>query len=486
MESFEVPITQSPEMVKRLGEETYSTPENAMDELVQNAYDSGASKIKITINESKIIFEDDGQGFNKERIIAFCTQGTNYKVKHNQIKGKAVAGNKGIGRYAIFKLSNLCEVRTKIDTGCIYSWTLNNTRFYAGNKCQFYKNSVLWGKENLTGTEFLMSSLTEAGRELKDRIERLKQLIIRNWDVESLKIYINGEKLKPEHIKYEKDYELDVDLNINENIVVGKIGLAEKEGQVNGVLIKVNGRGVGRPKLFGVDKNAKYGLLISRLRGVLHIDSFADIINISRDDFIKTKKYCQVKEKLRDKIILLLEKKLKHQEKLKNSKMNKLFKKILDDVNKLLAKIFKEKKGTFESLAGDYKEEKGEEAFKLEDGNTRPSGGEGHIKPQNEGKDIVGVTEIKKYPNKLRIGKYNYNIRMGSEGPGNKLIVVRADKREVVVNTDHPAFKSFQTEKTMRFLFLEIIYSATLEDVEFPNEKIREIIDETMRNMFIK
>lgn len=487
MESFEVPITQSPEMVKRLGDETYHTPEEALDELMQNAWDAGATFARITVNTTKIIFEDDGQGFNKERIIAFCTQGTDYKKKHPRIGFRNKAGNKGIGRYAVFKLSNICEVRTKIKEGTIYNWIMDNTKFFVGNKCEFFKNNILWAKNNNTGSEFLMTDLTESGEILLERIEKLKQLIIRNWDVSKIKVIVNGETLEHEDIEYEKKYRIDLDIKINGIPVKGTIGLATREGSVNGVLIKVRDRGVGRPKLFGIERTAKYGLLISRLRGVIHINSFADIVNVSRNDFIKTKKYEEVMSKIKSIIISdILEKKMQQQDKVKNSKLDKLFKSVIKDINEFLKQKFKEKKGVYADLGGDHEEDGEEEAYKLEDGDTRDGGHGGHSDKEEKGKDIIGVTTIRKsMTGHLKIGKYNWILRRGSEGSGNRLVVVNNIKREIIVNDDHPSFKVYYNEKNLKFLIIEVIHSATLDDEEFPNGKIRELIDDTMRQ-FLK
>jgi len=479
---FKIKITQSPEMIKRLGEETYTTPEDAIDELVQNGMDAGAKNIRIGIGQNKIVFEDDGMGFSKERFNAFCTQGTSYKKKHPKVKGKTVAGNKGIGRYAIFKLTNLCEARSKIKSEVAYYWKIDNNSFFAGNNCKFIE--TIWNKPYNNGTEFLMTNLTDSGKELSRRTEKLKQLIIRNWDVEKTNIFVNNEKLLPELINYEEDFVIYIDEKINNIYVKGKIGLTTREGNINGVLIKVNNRGVGKPKLFGIENMGRYGLLTPRLRGVLYIDSFADIINVSRNDFLETPKYSEVTGVIKDKIIVLLEKKKKKKKKEQIGKVSDYLKKIFKELNKVLNDIFKKREGVFKSLTGKYNEdEKGNESYDLDEGEERGGEGKGG-EGDNPSKDIIGIKNIK--PNKegkLKIGKYNWDYDIAPKGIEEKLVVVEKDILKVVVNTDHPAFKLYTKPSNKIFLFMEVIYSLALQDEDFTKEKVRQLIDESIRNI---
>ena len=81
---------------------------------------------------SKIIVADNGSGMNREILeTAWMNIGTDnkevniYSSRKNRIK----TGAKGIGRFALDKLSSCTQVFTKCETEQIYKWEIDWTQF---------------------------------------------------------------------------------------------------------------------------------------------------------------------------------------------------------------------------------------------------------------------------------------------------------------------------------------------------------------------
>jgi len=107
-----------------LGNELIKSPVMAIYELVKNSYDADASKVDVRfrdiedIDKSVIIIEDDGTGMTSEIIEdVWLEPGTDYRKPYNKETGirqiiksplyeRIPMGEKGVGRFAVHKLSN--------------------------------------------------------------------------------------------------------------------------------------------------------------------------------------------------------------------------------------------------------------------------------------------------------------------------------------------------------------------------------------------
>ena len=123
-------------LITMLGDQLIKNERIALVELIKNAYDADAEWVKVsfvnfnndfTVNaNSKIIIEDNGNGMNREIIEKhWLNPATPEKIKRKRVKsvtdkGRIIQGEKGIGRFAIFKLGKrvtICTRRRLQDTG---------------------------------------------------------------------------------------------------------------------------------------------------------------------------------------------------------------------------------------------------------------------------------------------------------------------------------------------------------------------------------
>lgn len=117
-----------------LGRESVSKVDGAIIELIKNTYDADASICFICFNieNDEIYILDNGTGMTKE-VIEECwmTIGTdNKKQKYKSQKKRIRSGEKGIGRFALDRLGNKCEMYTanKVD-GRLILWVNDWRKF---------------------------------------------------------------------------------------------------------------------------------------------------------------------------------------------------------------------------------------------------------------------------------------------------------------------------------------------------------------------
>lgn len=116
-------------LLKMLGEDLIKDEKTALIELVKNAYDADATWVTVNFNnfgdnfsvtaKSEIVIEDNGEGMTDEVLRNdWLNPGTPYKKtrkNNNGVtgKGRILQGEKGIGRFAMFKLGRTIELNTK-------------------------------------------------------------------------------------------------------------------------------------------------------------------------------------------------------------------------------------------------------------------------------------------------------------------------------------------------------------------------------------
>lgn len=110
----EISFLVSSRTVRMLGRENVSSSTVALTELIKNAYDADAEKVVVTFGRAsrkngQIIVEDDGNGMDfGELRDNWMVVGTDVKErKPTTKKGRVKVGKKGIGRFALERLSAL-------------------------------------------------------------------------------------------------------------------------------------------------------------------------------------------------------------------------------------------------------------------------------------------------------------------------------------------------------------------------------------------
>jgi signal transduction histidine kinase len=100
-----------------LGRESIARVDSAINELIKNTYDADADLclVSFDVDNDEIIIIDNGIGMTEETILnEWMLIGTDKKKSDfKSEKSRIKAGEKGIGRFALDKLGNKCEIFTK-------------------------------------------------------------------------------------------------------------------------------------------------------------------------------------------------------------------------------------------------------------------------------------------------------------------------------------------------------------------------------------
>ena len=127
--SEKVAIRPYARLITMLGDQLIKNELIALIELIKNAYDADASWVKVEFinfgenfsvtDTSKIVIEDDGCGMDAEILKRhWLNPATPTKLKQKRVnartsKGRFLQGEKGIGRFAIFKLGKKIKIITR-------------------------------------------------------------------------------------------------------------------------------------------------------------------------------------------------------------------------------------------------------------------------------------------------------------------------------------------------------------------------------------
>lgn len=107
-------IVEDSILAELLGVQNFSNKESAILELVKNAFDANALKVKIIIQKESIEIIDDGCGMNRDDVaqnwmhIGKSSKG--YEIDGTNGKKRVQSGSKGVGRFALARLGASVEV----------------------------------------------------------------------------------------------------------------------------------------------------------------------------------------------------------------------------------------------------------------------------------------------------------------------------------------------------------------------------------------
>lgn len=168
-------VTISGNIVSELSEKI---PSNiiALNELIKNSYDAGASKVEIILDskKKKLLIHDNGEGMDKNDIDTLFHISSSNKIygSLNEKYNRYVQGSKGLGFLSVFKFGKKVQWETKKDKGY---------RFFLD-----YDNLV--GQYNIS--EFIIDLIEDNSIEKGTEIE----INVDDYNMKSLLDYFSEEK----------------------------------------------------------------------------------------------------------------------------------------------------------------------------------------------------------------------------------------------------------------------------------------------------
>lgn len=205
----EYKITLDRKVLKLLGSQLYGDTPSVIAELVANSYDADANNVWITLNteNNSIVIEDDGKGMTSEEInSSFLNIGYNKRVDERTTNlGRKVMGRKGIGKLAVFSLTDKINVFSSKDgeiCGC--SLDFNKITLEEDEPREISEESIILDKDKLsiknTGTRI---ELCGVKKKISLGFRFIVSKLIRMFDVNdnTFKVLIrkNNEQYKELH-----------------------------------------------------------------------------------------------------------------------------------------------------------------------------------------------------------------------------------------------------------------------------------------------
>ena len=122
----------SAKTARLIGRENVSNLEGALIELIKNTYDADAKKCVVYYENStnRLFIVDNGTGMNKDVLINnWMTIGNSTKKESVFTKlGRVNTGEKGIGRFALDRISEKCKMLT-VSKNERFEWLVNWENF---------------------------------------------------------------------------------------------------------------------------------------------------------------------------------------------------------------------------------------------------------------------------------------------------------------------------------------------------------------------
>ncbi|AZB25439.1 hypothetical protein EG339_13045 [Chryseobacterium bernardetii] len=207
-----------------LGDELIGSDSLAIFELVKNAYDADATKVKVSfinLNQpnQRIIIEDNGNGMSSQIIQdVWLTIGTDFKRgknrKESPILKRVSFGNKGVGRLAVHKLAKTITLETQARNSLHPSrlqidWPklINSKEFIQDLEVEIElaENSLF---ENGHGTRIILDNLTTkiwSKKTLKDLVRKINNIKNPFSSNNNFEITVEANDFHDEWIKEVKD-----------------------------------------------------------------------------------------------------------------------------------------------------------------------------------------------------------------------------------------------------------------------------------------
>jgi hypothetical protein len=294
-----VKITVEPRLLDHFGIAMYNMVPKAIAELCANSYDADASVVKITYEDDAITILDNGDGMTPRALEKdYLRLGRDRRASEGEettSRGRAVIGNKGIGKLAGFGIAQTMRVRTW-RRGKETSIRLDRAELEQAEDLGSFeiKPKLKKAKSGSHGTEIKLEDLLEDVNLPPE--ERLRAYLARHLPSKpDWSISVNGVESSADAIPGERH-------EISETIAgFGKVKgfyvvASDRRGLTPGFAVRIRDRIVMENSLFGINQQAHGFFNVVRIVGEIEPD-FIDpvegsstrrkqfVINTSRSGF---------------------------------------------------------------------------------------------------------------------------------------------------------------------------------------------------------
>jgi hypothetical protein len=250
-----------PKLAALLGE-NYRSSEEALRELVDNAWDADAEDVVVALprelTNAAIVIRDDGTGMTerevREEYLYIANDRRSRKGEVTTGKKRPVKGRKGIGKFAGLMVADTMALETRAN-GRKTTLQIKKADLLATARADLEKIDLPIAAENCNpaehGTTITLSGLAQ--NLAFPSADRLRQMLVFEYDrKENFRITVDGKPATLEHIPGEKT-EASIDIP-GLGLVRIRFTISDsKPLKHHGIVIRVGGKVVGRPTSLGLD-----------------------------------------------------------------------------------------------------------------------------------------------------------------------------------------------------------------------------------------
>jgi len=294
-----------PRLATLLGE-TYRSTEQALKELVDNAWDADSECVWITLPDpmatAPIVIIDNGTGMIEQEVrkeyLAVARDRRSRKGDRTLSKKRLVKGRKGIGKFAGLMAADVMRLQTRT-RGIATSITIQKSDILATKK-DLEKIDLPVETSPCNPSEHGTTiTLTHLNQNLSfPKPEVLRQLLMLEYGRETdFKIYVNNVPLDIEDIPGK---------SFCEEILLPDMGTVrlrfiiaddKKKLKNTGIVVRVGGKTVGKPIYFGLDDSDDIPRkLLQKVYGEIEADGLADDVTADWGAIIENSKAYQAVE----------------------------------------------------------------------------------------------------------------------------------------------------------------------------------------------
>ncbi|MGL5631305.1 MAG: ATP-binding protein [Azovibrio sp.] len=274
----------------------YPSTEKALKELVDNGWDADAGKVSITLPEpmsdDPIIVSDDGTGMTTEEVRShYLSIASDRRVRSGErtaAKKRLAKGHKGIGKFAGLMAASVMTLETYA-RGVRTSFTVQIKELEAVEDIEQLpiELSTEPSDQAYHGTKIVLSGL-HPHLTFPDP-KKFRQILLHEYGREpDFVVLVNAKPIGVD----------DVDgVFKSETIAVQDVGevrlrfaISEKKSisRQPGIVIRVDGKAVGKPSFFGLDEQEDFPQkLLKRLYGELDANGLREHVTAGWDSLIE-------------------------------------------------------------------------------------------------------------------------------------------------------------------------------------------------------
>lgn len=270
----------------------YPSSERALKELVDNAWDADAEHVSVNLPKpmsgGSIVIADDGSGMTEEELrrhyLAIASDRRSRRGERTAGKNRPVKGRKGIGKFSGLMAAATMMLETRARGRlCRISLRLDDlSRVEDIEQLDIGLHSEPCAPE-LHGTTIILSDLHQ-GLAYPDA-NRLRQILLQDYGrQDDFSITVDDKRLDVDDVSGHYAEQEQALPNVGKvklrfSISDGKSGLRQP-----GIILRVDGKAVGRPGFFGLDQRDDFPpKLLRKLYGEVEADGLRDHITAGWD-----------------------------------------------------------------------------------------------------------------------------------------------------------------------------------------------------------